>query len=72
MVFNSGHTPTREKDRHQCFIDVPLASARLHAKVSNWTVLQSETLSDHNYIVFTVGAAPVTQRTPLGWSSRLI
>lgn len=64
MVCNSGHNPTREKDGHQSFIGVTLASARLHARVSNWTVLLSETLSDHNYIVFTVGAAPVTKHTP--------
>lgn len=57
IVCNTGSVPTREKDGIQSFIDVTLASSGLRTRVSDWSVLREESLSDHNCIAFTLGTA---------------
>lgn len=72
IVCNYGDTPTQERGGSQSYIDVTLVSARLRSRLTSWEVLQEETLSDHNYIAFTVSAATVTPQRMTGWFTRHI
>lgn len=68
VICNSGLTLTREKDGYQSYIDVTLASAALRTRISSLTVLLKESLSDHNYIAFTLGTTLVASRRSTGWT----
>ncbi len=56
-VMNSGHRPTFVSSRAESIIDVTMvnASALALLDLDNWRVDQSMTLSDHKYILFSIG-----------------
>lgn len=70
VIYNRGQILTREKNEQQSYIDVTLVSARLQHKVVGWEVLKEETLSDHNYVKFSVMAETAPPQTTSGWSTR--
>lgn len=71
-VCNTESASTREQDGYQSNIDVTLVSARLQLRVMDWAVLHDETLSDHNYIQFTVGDVLAVPLGATGWSTRFL
>lgn len=66
-VCNCGSTPPREKDGSQSYINITFVSTALRSRVLDWSVLQKESLSDHNYIAFTLGSALETPWRSTGW-----
>lgn len=56
-VYNCGSAPTREIRGQRPYIDVTMVSASLRHRTTGWTVLDEETLSDHNYLAFNIETA---------------
>jgi hypothetical protein len=71
-VCNIGDSPTFVRGASESFIDVTFASRALCQKVSNWRVLDVDSLSLHQYITFDISriTASVSQPPPTGWSWR--
>jgi len=68
---NMGSTPTFVRGTSEFIIDTTFASARIRGNVTNWRVLDDESLSLHKYITFDVGANIPTAETPhRGWTTR--
>lgn len=69
QVCNKGNRPTFTRGAIESFIDVTFVSQRLRRKVSNWRILDEDSLSLHWYIAFhitqTKHAIPLP--TPKGW-----
>lgn len=71
-ICNTGSDPTREKDGYQSYIDVTLVSAVLQQRLDGWMVLQDETMSDHNYIAFSLSTTVPAPQTVTGWRARTV
>lgn len=71
-VCNTGDRPTFVRGASESYIDVTFASRTLWQKVSNWRVLNEESLSLHQYIAFDISPATgsASQSPPTGWSWR--
>lgn len=54
-VLNNGDTPTFVRNNSFSYSDVNIATQNLSKKISNWTVLDAETLSHHKFIYFEIG-----------------
>ncbi|XP_060867251.1 uncharacterized protein LOC132951423 [Metopolophium dirhodum] len=59
IICNTGTTPTFQRASGSSVIDITLASPRVASRISNWSVLDTVTLSDHSYIQFTLLSAPI-------------
>lgn len=59
-VLNRGNEPTFVTPRRQEVIDITLCSRGMVSEISGWKVAEEDTLSDHKYIEFCIGA----DRTP--------
>lgn len=53
-VVNVGCTPTCVRPQGESIVDVTWSSPDTIDKIRNWSVVDTETLSDHNYIVFEI------------------
>ncbi|KAJ8971162.1 hypothetical protein NQ317_006549, partial [Molorchus minor] len=66
--------PTFQRGDYTSILDLTISTADISRKITNWRVLENESLSDHNYIVFDVAEAmPLTKRVKardLGWQVR--
>lgn len=70
VVINQGSKPTFVHQNYGSILDLTLATVNIARNIKNWNVLEMETLSDHNYIMFDVleekqtgGTKSITQ----GW-----
>lgn len=73
-ILNVGKVPTCVRPQGSSVADLTWCTPRLVSKMSKWRVaLDTETLSDHNYIMFefeySISSAP-PGRSPLGWNWR--
>lgn len=55
VIQNMGNKPTFVRKATKSFIDVTLASERVAKIITNWSVLDDETLTEHKFIEFTIG-----------------
>nr|CAI5854663.1 unnamed protein product [Callosobruchus analis] len=55
VVLNEGDTPTFQRYNNSSFIDVTFASQKVAKDVNSWSVLDSESLSDHRHILIDLG-----------------
>lgn len=62
VVINEGNRPTFERRGASSFIDITSATRGTAAKISNWEVLEEESLSDHKYIFFEIKTAGHTHK----------
>lgn len=68
LVYNTGSTPTFENRVFSSVIDVTFASISVASKIRNWNVLDKETYSDHNYIMYSTESGPSLRcNTHKGW-----
>lgn len=61
VVCNIGKKPTFQNSNGSSIIDLTIASPATAAKISEWKVLDTLSLSDHDYITFTLN--PITNIT---------
>lgn len=54
VICNRGNSPTFQRGNLESIVDITLASPRLAANIKDWKVKNATTLSDHNYITFTL------------------
>lgn len=74
-VRNEGTTPTFEREGYGSILDLTLSSAGLAGRIPQWEVCERESLSDHNYIVFTVSDTtppPSSRKRASGWNIQKI
>lgn len=66
---NTGNSPTFRRATSSSVIDLTFITEDLSGRIENWCVLETETLSDHNCITFTVGGKPRRNDTkpPVSW-----
>jgi len=71
-VCNVGDHPTFTRGASESFIDITLVSRSLWSKVTNWRVLDEESMSLHWYITFKIATTAPTPvlSAPKGWSWR--
>lgn len=70
-ICNTGQKPTFQNKNGCSIIDLTIASPMLAAQITNWEVLDTISLSDHNYIMFKIGALiPNTPQNTHTWNSR--
>nr|CAI5864374.1 unnamed protein product [Callosobruchus analis] len=60
VVLNEGNTPTFQRGGYSSYIDVTLASQNAARWCKSWAVLDGETLSDHQHILFEIHDKRVT------------
>lgn len=65
VVLNTGLEPTFVRGDSSSYIDVTLATNKIARKVSNWEVLDTETLTEHKYISFEVKTKKTKRRTTI-------
>lgn len=58
VICNTGSSPTFQRGNTESVIDLTLATPGLAARIKNWEVADATTLSDHNYIKFTIQTPP--------------
>lgn len=51
---NIGTTPSFQRENSSSIIDITIASPALVNRINNWSVLDIESLSNHNYIYFEI------------------
>ena len=61
QILNNNNSPTFVRDKQMSIIDLTIASDDMKERISKWKVEDSETLSDHNMIVW-----ETTDNTPKG------
>lgn len=67
-VCNVGSSPTFERGSSSSILDLTFASPRIANLTIDWKVLEEETMSDHKYITFMIGAQTRTQdQLQIGW-----
>uniref|UniRef100_A0A2S2NQQ6 Reverse transcriptase domain-containing protein n=1 Tax=Schizaphis graminum TaxID=13262 RepID=A0A2S2NQQ6_SCHGA len=71
-VCNTGGCPTFVRGASESYIDVTFASRSIWQKISNWRVLDEDSLSLHLYIAFDISPVidSVPQPPPSGWNWR--
>lgn len=73
VLLNEGYKPTFVSENYSSVLDLTFVSSDLNVHVSNWNVIEEESLSDHNYIVFEVTNTKEyteQQLTTQGWQIR--
>ena len=53
-VINTGVKPTFQRGKQQSFLDLTICNDKIKGKIRDWMVLEIESLSDHNYILYTL------------------
>lgn len=73
-VCNRGAVPTFQRGNSSSIVDLTLASSSIIPRIQNWHVLDEESYSDHNYIVYTLlQSRPDPHNTFVnGWAWRKI
>nr|CAI5829680.1 unnamed protein product [Callosobruchus analis] len=61
VAHNTGGTPTFQRGSSESFIDITLSTQSVAKKITNWKVMENETLSDHKHIYFEIMGAGVKQ-----------
>nr|CAI5834668.1 unnamed protein product [Callosobruchus analis] len=61
VAHNSDGTPTFQRVNSESFIDITLSTQRVVKKITNWKVMENETLSDHKHIYFEIMGAGAKQ-----------
>lgn len=59
VLLNEGNKPTFERENYSSALDLTLVTSNLAEAATNWDVLETESLSDHKYLVF-----EIKMRTP--------
>lgn len=70
MVINQGNNPTFRRGEYSSTLDLTLATDHIGRKITEWEVSEIESLSDHNYIIFSLSEAEKPVPRPLsseGW-----
>ncbi|XP_033212190.1 uncharacterized protein LOC117169792 [Belonocnema kinseyi] len=62
IISNVGEEPTFERLNYDSILDLTFATANIGRKIADWEVSKRETLSDHNYITFTIEDQPRCNR----------
>lgn len=73
VVHNEGETPTFQTENYGSILDLTITTSEIAQLVNKWDVIEEESLSDHNYIVFEVNqqqARAETTNTTNGWQIR--
>lgn len=75
IVLNQGNAPTFRRREYQSYIDVTFCTQKIAKQVINWKVLEEESLSFHQHIVFEMAENVDTRRrrnTPInrGWITK--
>lgn len=60
IVVNKGDTPTFQRENYGSVLDLTLVTDKTN--VSEWEVMDTESLSDHNYVVFDITNKVITQQ----------
>lgn len=60
IICNRGAKPTFQRDDQESIIDITLATPGLYKRIRDWEVCYIASLSDHNYIFFTLQAPTST------------
>nr|CAI5836285.1 unnamed protein product [Callosobruchus analis] len=61
VAHNTDGTPTFQRGSSESFIDITLSTQSVAKKITNWKVMENETLSDHKHIYFEIMGAGVKQ-----------
>lgn len=70
LVANQGEKPTFQVQNYGSILDLTITTENLRGKISEWKVLDTETLSDHNYITFCINemsTLSMQNPRPVGW-----
>ncbi|XP_060516193.1 uncharacterized protein LOC132695754 [Cylas formicarius] len=70
ITVNQGNSPTFQSQGYGSILDLAIVTEGIRMKIGQWTVAETETLSDHNYITFEVKNSDPTvvrQRECRGW-----
>lgn len=75
VVANVGEKPTFERPNYGSILDLTIVTEDVKRNISTWEVIESETLSDHNYIVTEINSKRTRRHRPratkiTGWSMR--
>ncbi|KAK9729971.1 Endonuclease-reverse transcriptase [Popillia japonica] len=70
VVHNTGMEPTFVRGLSQSYIDVTCSTQKLAKTISEWKVLENETLTEHAYIYFEIKGTK-TPKNPAGKESTL-
>lgn len=54
IIINKGNTPTFTYQDYGSILDLTIATPNVSRHINNWEVLETESLSDHKYILFDV------------------
>ncbi|XP_056645135.1 uncharacterized protein LOC130450650 [Diorhabda sublineata] len=54
VVLNTGNEPTFIRGDSESFIDATIATNRVSQRVTNWEILDTETLTEHRHIAFEI------------------
>lgn len=55
---NDGVSPTWTRGQSQSFLDLTMVSTHMIGRMTHWEVMETETLSDHFYVHFTINQSP--------------
>jgi hypothetical protein len=69
FICNTGDTLTFRNQNGTSIIDLTLATPSLVAKITEWEVMDTISLSDHSYILFKINTSTVTNRKPPTWNT---
>lgn len=75
LLLNDGNEPTFECDNYGSILDLTFATQGLNTRVTEWSVLKDESLSDHNYILFSIAETSSQRETDAqngGWYAKNI
>lgn len=64
LICNKGKAPTFQRGASTSIIDLTIASPGTADRIQNWSVLDENTLSDHNYIEFVIKNRAVEDYPP--------
>lgn len=54
VILNEGNKPTFTHQNYGSILDLTISTAGVSRSIKNWDVLETESLSDHNYIMFDI------------------
>lgn len=73
VICNTGNTPTFHNRNGSSIIDLTIASPALAARITDWEVLDTTSLSDHNYIKYKINkTTAATPQEPPKWNFRKV
>lgn len=73
IICNKGNSPTFQRGNSESIVDLTLALHGLSTRMTNWMVTDDTSLSDHNYITYTIKATTNSTYTNTPkWNTRKV